>query len=536
MLIGNTNEPGADGKNAYTAQASFLKCENVNVYYGNWVNYHYCQFTNQSDADGNSLWYNSYPWVRVEAGLSNPGYSNARYGHPIVNGEAVVDDNHKCTGEHKMLLKFNQLYGGDQGVYGEDDHPNVTTHSYVYTIQYINDNKVLAETYVESNESDYVLTSDPNYTTAKSAAEDWVENQNFSNVVFGGWVNAGSTKVTEIPKGTTGTVKLYPYFNSPHTARFVDQNGNVLAWCLFHSEKTGDLKNTEILARNQLTFDEGFSLDYWEIHYGEDSSKYPKFNENDVSNFAGYNQDVTIYPVYKYEGDVNLTPVDDNGDGTIDYYAVKGYGANTGKQELVEIPAYVNGKPVTTINENAFSSYDDLHSIRIPGTVTKINSQSFTADNPNQWGTQRDTVTMYYEGVPKDWNDEMTKYEANHNYGGMFMPNWDNCMGAGSRVFFLDENGKVINTMYWELNSNFKWVLHEHAYTKAKMESCSHGINSHHESVYDSWSLSGGTKYKIDESKITNYAGDCDCGCGKRPDREYWLDENGNPITATTAN
>ena len=251
MLIGNTNEPGADGKNAYTAKASFLKCENVHVYYGDWVNYHYCQFTNQSDAEGNSLWYNSYPWVRVEAGLSNPGYSNARYGHPIVNGEAVVDDNHDCTGEHTMLLKFNQLYGGDQGVYGEDDHTNVTTHNYAYTIQYINDNKVLAETYVESNASNYVLTSDSNYNTAKAAAEKWVTDQGY-NVVFGGWVNAGSTKVTEIPAGTTGTVKLYPYFNSPHTARFVDQNGNVLAWCLFHNEKLDELESTRVAAEAAL--------------------------------------------------------------------------------------------------------------------------------------------------------------------------------------------------------------------------------------------------------------------------------------------
>ena len=43
MLIGNTDM--ADG---HTATANFLTCEDVVVYYGDWVNYHYCEFNNHN--------------------------------------------------------------------------------------------------------------------------------------------------------------------------------------------------------------------------------------------------------------------------------------------------------------------------------------------------------------------------------------------------------------------------------------------------------------------------------------------------------
>lgn len=528
MLIGNTDRVAADGR---TADASFLTCEKdengnntVTVRYGDWRNYHYCEFNNHEPR---------WPFVRVEAGENCTAFSNPRWGVPNgINGVKVTPENHSKQDytihqegdDCYVLLQLNQLYGGGQGVYGAPDHDGVTTSSYAYTIQYVNDNKLLAETFVESNEEKFTIgkenTDKVNYDVAVEAVKTWLKSQGYkeNEIEFGGWVNAGSTKVTEIPAGTTGTIKLYPYFHSPYTARFVDQNGNVLAWCLFHSEKLDDLENKRTLAESQLKFDEDFSLDYWEVHITDENGNATTVERYNSSNFANYATDVTVYPVYKYEGDVNLTPVDDNGDGTVDYYAVKGYGANTGEQELVEIPAYVNGKPVTTINADAFSSYDDLHSVRIPGTIEVINSQSFTAKNNN---TGRDQITMYFEGDPEYWNAEMTKYEANHNYMGLFQPNWDNNMGDGSRVFFLDENGKVINTMYWELNDDFKWVLHKHAYTYEAAKTCAHGEKSHYE--YGGGLFGWGASLQEDE--FTNYGGSCTCkkcNGAARPDAEYW--------------
>ena len=100
-------------------------------------------------------------------------------------------------------------------------------------------------------------------------------------------------------------------------------------------------------------------------------------------------------------------------------------------------------------------------------------------------------------------------------------------MGDGSRVFFLDENGKVINTMYWELNDDFKWVLHEHAYTYEAAKTCAHGEKSHYE--YSNGIFGIGASLQKD--KFTNYAGTCDCdSCdGKtRPDAEYWIKDENN--------
>ena len=140
MLIGHTEQNSP--KKALNAAAGFLVCENVDVYYGDWVNYHYYQFTNQTDANGASLWNNNYPWVRAEAGLNNGAFSNPRYGVPVVNGVKVTENNgvEELKTDYTPIV-FNQLYGGGQGVYGCSEHDGVTTHnnlSNVKTVYIVN--------------------------------------------------------------------------------------------------------------------------------------------------------------------------------------------------------------------------------------------------------------------------------------------------------------------------------------------------------------------------------------------------------------
>ena len=395
----------------------------------------------------------------------------------------------------------------------------VEVRDYLYKIEYINNNEVLATTHVgfDYNNKEYVIYTvntntgvitnhDENAADAQALAEQWVKNQDFDKVEFGGWVNAGSTEVNKITAGNEEDIKLYPFFKSPYTARFVDQQGTVLAWSLFHSTKLGNISTAEESARNKLTIPDGFSFEKWEVHITDANGNTTSKEDYNANNFKNYTSDVTVYPVFKYNGDVSLIPIDSDGDGDTDYYQVKGYGADTGKQELVEIPGYVNGIPVTTINADAFSSYDDLHSVVIPGTVTVINSQSFTADNPNQWGTQRDTVTLYYAGDPAVWNAAMEKYVSGDKTG-MLKGSWDNCMGESSCVFFLDEYGNVdLSKGYWELantawiGSNFVWQYHNHAYGSNS------GCGNEH-------------------NNKTNYTGNCDCdSCNgaRRPDADYW--------------
>ncbi len=117
MLIGNSGATETvDGTTV--AVAPQLTCENVEVIYGDWANYTYCEFAGTS-----------WPYVRVQEGVSNSAYSNPRYGHPTdANGNEVVDDNHVHNeGEdHLILCAFDQLYGGGQGVYGQTTHKGVT--------------------------------------------------------------------------------------------------------------------------------------------------------------------------------------------------------------------------------------------------------------------------------------------------------------------------------------------------------------------------------------------------------------------------
>lgn len=119
MLIGNSEETATvDGKTSATA--SYLTATNCTVTYGDWVNYTYCEFAGTN-----------WPYVRVQAGYSNDAYSNPRYGVATdANGNKAVDDTHVHNeGEdHDILLTFDQLFGGGQGVYGTAAHDGVTVN------------------------------------------------------------------------------------------------------------------------------------------------------------------------------------------------------------------------------------------------------------------------------------------------------------------------------------------------------------------------------------------------------------------------
>ncbi len=112
MLIGYTGQNSP--KQATNAAADFLTCVNVNVYYGDWVNYTYYEYENQDNEKGRR-----YPWVRAEAGEYNSAFSNPRYGVPTHGGVAVTGLENATD---YTPITFNQLYGGGQGVYGTAAH------------------------------------------------------------------------------------------------------------------------------------------------------------------------------------------------------------------------------------------------------------------------------------------------------------------------------------------------------------------------------------------------------------------------------
>ena len=134
MLIGHTEQNSP--KKALNAAAQFLTCENVKVYYGDWVNYTYYEFADQESDTGRN-----YPWVRAQAGEHNEAFSNPRYGVPTYTKDGVTTkiDAENCETYKTGFanITFGQLYGGGQGVYGCNEHYGVTIYNKTVTTIYV---------------------------------------------------------------------------------------------------------------------------------------------------------------------------------------------------------------------------------------------------------------------------------------------------------------------------------------------------------------------------------------------------------------
>ena len=134
MLVGYTGQNSP--KQATNAAADFLTCENVSVYYGDWTNYTYYQFTNQDNS-----WCNNYPWVRAQESPYNGPFSNVRYGNPVVGGEKINTlELAEANKTGFAAITFNQLYGGGQGVYGTNEHKGVNVNYSLSKTIYIENN------------------------------------------------------------------------------------------------------------------------------------------------------------------------------------------------------------------------------------------------------------------------------------------------------------------------------------------------------------------------------------------------------------
>lgn len=106
MLIGHV-----DGVNGVADPTGYVTCENVKVVYGDWVNYHYCE-----DADLGAGSYNGpgeYKYARVEAGTGTSGID-------------LSACNHNTDESHNVLIVFDQLFGGGQGIKGLKTYDGVT--------------------------------------------------------------------------------------------------------------------------------------------------------------------------------------------------------------------------------------------------------------------------------------------------------------------------------------------------------------------------------------------------------------------------
>ena len=110
MVVGTVDATQTIGETKYPNPAACnIKCENVEINYGNWMNYHYCVTQNNNQ--------NNY---RVESGYS---YGGLPENHDHEKCIALGDNSEKVC---RTLLPFDQLFGGGQGVYGLKEYEGVT--------------------------------------------------------------------------------------------------------------------------------------------------------------------------------------------------------------------------------------------------------------------------------------------------------------------------------------------------------------------------------------------------------------------------
>ena len=464
MLIGNT-EQSADNK----ALANFLTCSNVHVYYGEWNNYHYCEFTNQSGSE-NASWQNNYPWVRVESGLSCSAYSNPRYGHPIVNGTSIVDSihSHQAGDDCMVSLPFAQLYGGGQGVYGATEHTGVSEGS--YTVTYINYGETLKVEFVGSNKETHTL---------------WDYNEyKYGDYTPIGWVDGNGNVVSSIEAGNTNNVILYPKWGGEFTIRFVDAEGNVLYYETFKEGKAHNL-NTEAIEAVREALQKKIDASEKVIVIGWDT------DINNI-NFQKAKEDITVTAKYNLStSSINLTPYPET--GTPEYYIVTD--ANqTVENVLITIPAYVGTTPVKNMSDNAFAGFDDLHAVTIPTTITYIGANALASNWENgTFGRDKgESMTIYYAGSYEQW------LEIDLEDG------WSDGVSASTRVFFLNGTDSVDKSQGY-----LQFVVDDDNWLGAVKEG-----------HFDYVSV-------VPDSFVSEYYKNCDCnvdGCegNLRPDAKYW--------------
>ncbi len=483
MLIGTVGQD-EDPSDVAATDLEFVNCR---VRYGDWAEYYYCELVANSQASythdyqmsrltkitsldeiksGNN-WLKAGNFVYtdengdkkcchiVEDSNGNlEEYTHDKAGKEIVDGvEVLVED------KQVVHITFKQLYTG----YGWGATPNygdTKIQEYLYTITYINDGIVLHKTYVTEQmlkDNNFVMPTKNDVAESK-AVESMPNGADGKKPTFSYWINAGSNRIDNV-ETTNVDIILYPSFEKLHTIMFVDYDGNVIHYEFF---KEGATSISFIPA--VPTIEGGYT--------GEWSSY-------DLKNAKS---DITVYPIYNADdGIVKLTPVDSDGDGDTDHYVVASVVENDNNVN-VKIPAKFNGKPVIEVIGGAFAEFDNITTITIPNSIIYLGADAFADEEIKKtlgWPTiKREQVTIHYQGTKEQWETLMSKSD----------PEWDRWLGEGSHVFFVDANGNIDQSGYYEyyfvdkdqtgtwwsdpVAGTLAWQWHAHAY--GTTSGCSH--------------------------------------------------------------
>lgn len=467
MLIGTV---GSDGDTS--DQEENLTFEGVKVYYGDWSqdNNYYCELVENSiasythdyqfsrltkidsvsdikgidsnwnktgnyvvvDADGNATCYH----IRKDVNGNFYEHKHADNGTEIIDGEEILVEDHQC-----VHIPFKQFYAGyGWGADHAYDIAVVAEAKYTITFMSSDAEHVLDVQYIttdaEINVADYAGIA-RQFTPADT-----------NETKFNGWVTSDSVKITKIAAGNKINYVLYVSWTNPYTARFVDQFGNVVYTRTFTDD------NRTIVDVPPVPEVEN-CIGVWESY---------------TEKLRDAEGDITIRPIYTYEGKLKLTPVDNPKDGVIDYYKVEAVGE---LDEITYIPGYFNGLPVKdieklyknennfdygsgvqkivigegveTIQHNALAYTKDLDVVELPSTITYLSNNVFSRN----FGNDRKQLTITFNGTMAEWK-AIQKHE-----------NWHNGLKDGSVVKCTDGYFEL-EAIYAVVYERYEW--NEHPY------------------------------------------------------------------------
>jgi hypothetical protein len=315
----------------------------------------------------------------------------------------------------------------------------------IYTITYIKSGELYAIDCVTDNNSQYL-----------------VREVNESGFV--GWINASGGIVHSYPAGSENSYTLSAKWENKYIIQFVTIDGDVLYQETFtESSKALSSEGQRIVDQKLAELNANAGLDMsvsWETYDIEHASS-----------------DITVRPIYTYNGNLQYTPKDDNNDGIVDRYEVDAVSA---LDATVFIKGEFNGKPVTQINklyknegntdysskvntiiieegvqrleDNSLSHTAKLSNVSLPSTITYLGKNVFSRNNWFFGGSNNDlkVLTITYNGTMAEWKALVAN---SHN-------EWHNGLKSDSKVicsdgyFELDRGVSGLGGYDWDEHPN----------------------------------------------------------------------------------
>ncbi len=344
--------------------------------------------------------------IHKDVYLSNKEYRQNPYRNPQTNPS--FDDYSVVLSQYSKISETTvnkTIKIGDED-FNHNWYKVVPTYAYKVIFMNSDGTKELDTQYIMSN-TDPVTVDNIDGTACENLDSSYTGD-------FGGWVNAASEKVDSIDAGNSKDIVLRPTYSKKYTVTWLNEDGAVLN----SVQTSGDDPRYSSISGSEPTntaskYGEVMKFSHWEVRKVDGNGKVT--SEKITSNYP-ITRDISLYPIYEYNGSLDLIAVDTDGDGIANHYAVAG--SDLSQSPDFVIPEIVNGIKVEEIRTGAFAD-GDLRDVIIPKSITYIGANAFCADknyssifNPGEYPQIQiifEGTRAQWDAIPKDsgWHDNI---------------------------------------------------------------------------------------------------------------------------------